>query len=347
MKTTSSDTVVANLVCTSARARRRAGGEGNDMVVHDTEMLGIAASRVMFEHCSDGLLFCGHDGRISAANPAACTMLEMAASDLCGSSFDELLDPDDPRWGIVLAERSRSGWATGVVRLRRGDGRSVELETTSRVFRAEDGSTQVFTVLHDVASRIAIERELEELSTRLLQLSRGDELTGLANRRGLIAAGTRMLQLADRHDADVTTAFVDVGNVQELNDLFGHQAGDAALQAVARALSVTFRPHDVVARVGGTEFLVLALKLAEVDCAAISGQLHDHLAAPETTSFVGAPVEVALGWTVRRRGERSSLEELIDRSDWAMSEARAARGRGGPSGAPPCSALRDAETLSS
>ena len=51
--------------------------------------------------------------------------------------------------------------------------------------------------------------------------------------------------------------FVDVGNVQELNERIGHHAGDAALQAVARALAVTFRKRDVLARIGGTQFLAL------------------------------------------------------------------------------------------
>ena len=119
---------------------------------------------------------------------------------------------------------------------------------------------------------MAIEREIEELSARLLQLSRGDELTGFQNRRGLIAAGTQLLQFADRQGRRSTHLFVDVGNVQELNERLGHQAGDAALQAVARALSVTFRKNDVLARIGGTQFLALTLHLAESDCATVTSR---------------------------------------------------------------------------
>ena len=78
-----------------------------------------------------------------------------------------------------------------------------------------------------------------------------------------MAAGTQLLQFADRKDAPVHALFVDVGNVQDLNERLGHQAGDAALQAVARALSVTFRKTDVLARIGGTQFLVLTLHLED------------------------------------------------------------------------------------
>ena len=144
-----------------------------------------------------------------------------------------------------------------VARLRRGDGRFVETEVASRLFRETDGSLQVLTLLRDPSSRLAIEREIEELSARLLQLSRGDELTGFPNRRGLLATGTALLLQADRAQAEVRALCVDVGNVQDLNARLGQGAGDAALQAVARALSVAFRKGDVLARIGGTQFLAL------------------------------------------------------------------------------------------
>jgi diguanylate cyclase (GGDEF)-like protein len=123
----------------------------------------------------------------------------------------------------------------------------------------------------------------------------------------------------------VHVLFVDVGNVQELNERLGHQAGDAALQAVARALAVTFRKNDVLARVGGAQFLVLALLPEEADCATLTGRIRDHLAAFETQEFVGAPVEVCCGWTTRPGGDPTSLEDLMARSDWAMLESREGR----------------------
>ncbi len=299
------------------------------MAVHETEAVGLAAYRALFEHSPDGVLFATPNGRIIAANPSACTLLDLSAEEICRLGHDGLIDPEDPRWQLVVAERDRTGAATAVVRVRGGTGRYAEIETTSRLFHDESGSLHVLTVLRDVTSRVAIEHEIEELSARLLELSRGDELTGLTNRRGLVATGTRLLQLADRHGATVAALFVDVGNVSALNERHGHQAGDAALQAVARALSVSFRKHDVLARVGGTAFLALALNLPGVEYAAITGRIADHLAAPDTTALVGAAIEVSFGWTVRQPGERSSLEDLIARSDWAMLEAREARREAG------------------
>ena len=131
----------------------------------------------------------------------------ITARDILGR--DGLVDQEDPRWGIAVAERERTGSAVGVARLRRGDGRFMEVEMTASHYRAEDGATHTCCILHDMTGRLAVERELEELSARLLRLSRGDELTGFQNRRGLVAAGTQLLQFADRQQAAVHALFVD------------------------------------------------------------------------------------------------------------------------------------------
>ncbi len=295
------------------------------MAVRETDTVGSAAYRVLFEHSSEGVLFCTQDGRITAANPAAAAMLDMGAEEICRLGRDGLIDQEDPRWDLAVAERERTGSAVGVARLRRGDGRFVDVEMTALQFRDEDGSPRTCCILRDLTGRLAVERELEDLSARLLQLARGDELTGFQNRRGLVAAGTQLLQYADRQQAPVQVLLVDVGNVQELNERIGHHAGDAALQAVARALAVTFRKRDVLARIGGTQFLALSLHLAARDCGAVTNRIRMHLDAPETMAFVGAAPEVCCGWTTRQAGDRSSLEELMARSDWAMLEAREAR----------------------
>jgi diguanylate cyclase (GGDEF)-like protein/PAS domain S-box-containing protein len=298
------------------------------MVMHETvpaERVGIAAYHAMFEHTSEGVLFSTTDGRITATNPAAAALLGLGAEEICRLGMAGLVDHEDPRWGLAIAERDRSGSWVGMVRFRRGDGRMVDIEATTRQFRDTEGAVQILNILHDVAGRLAIEREMEELSARLLDLSQGDELTGFQNRRGLLVAGNRLLQFADREESDVRVLFADVENVQELNEQLGLHAGDAALQAVARALSVAFRKGDVLARIGGTQFLALALKLSEPDCATITRRIEAHLADAGTTEYVGAAVGVCFGWTTRGAGDRASLAELVARSDWAMLEAKEAR----------------------
>jgi diguanylate cyclase (GGDEF)-like protein/PAS domain S-box-containing protein len=295
------------------------------LAMQETDTVGTTAYRAVFEHATDGMLFAAANGRITAANPAACALLAMTADELCAVAYDDLIDHEDPRWQLAAAERDRTGSSFGVARLRRGDGRFVELETTNRRLHDTDGSVRWFTVLRDITSRVEIEREMKELSAQLLALSRTDELTGFQNRRGLTAAGSKLLQIADAQSGEIRALFVDVGNVKELNEQLGYHAGDAALQAVARALTVTFRKVDVLARIGGTVFLAIALNLDPAECDTFASRIMEHLGAPETAEFVGATVEMSFGWTTRPVGSRFTLEELVARSDRAMLEARDAR----------------------
>jgi len=298
------------------------------VVIHEivpAERVGIAAYHAMFEHTSEGVLFSTPDGRITAANPAAAALLGLGRDEICRLGMAGLVDHEDPRWGLAIAERDRSGSWVGMVRFRRGGGRMVEVEATTRKFCDPEGAVQILSILHDVAGRLAVEREMEDLSARLLELAQGDELTGFQNRRGLLVAGNRLLQVADREESDVRVLFADVENVQELNERLGLHAGDAALQAVARALSVAFRKGDVLARIGGTQFLALARDLREADCATVMRRIQAHLADPGTTEYVGGTVGVSFGWTTRQAGDPASLAELVTRSDRGMLEAKEAR----------------------
>jgi two-component system cell cycle response regulator len=106
------------------------------------------------------------------------------------------------------------------------------------------------------AASCALRQSLIDREIRSLAVT--DELTGLYNRRGFLASATHQLKLAHRHSENVLLLFCDVDNLKEINDAFGHQAGDMALVRAADALEETFRDSDILARLGGDEFAVLA-----------------------------------------------------------------------------------------
>jgi diguanylate cyclase (GGDEF)-like protein/PAS domain S-box-containing protein len=295
------------------------------MVGHESDRaaaLGVEGLRAVFDHSSDAVVFTNPaDGAILAANPAACRLLGMTESEICERGRDGLLDQDDPRTAMGLAHLQVEGRVRGTTRVRRGDGTYLEIALSVHHFKTANGQQRGCVIAHDVSHDAELEQALEDLTARLEALSVGDELTGLRNRRGLIASGTQLLEMADRRSTEVQVLFVDVRGVDLLNDLLGYRAGDAALQAVARALTVTFRRTDVVSRIGGTLFLVLALDLHEGDRNAVSGRIHKHLADPQTVEFVGGGIDVGLGWVTRTPGDDSSLEDLITRSDRATHSA--------------------------
>ncbi len=84
-----------------------------------------------------------------------------------------------------------------------------------------------------------------------------DELTGIANRRGFVTVAEHLLPLCARNDLDLKVLFFDLDEFKQLNDRFGHEAGDQVLILFAKTLLKSFRSADVVARLGGDEFVVM------------------------------------------------------------------------------------------
>ena len=112
-----------------------------------------------------------------------------------------------------------------------------------------------------VAQHIERERLLERLqqaNAMLAEAALTDPLTGLANRRQLIHELTRMLARSRRDDHHVLVAYIDLDGFKAVNDLHGHDAGDALLAEAARRMGATLREGDLLARIGGDEFAVVA-----------------------------------------------------------------------------------------
>lgn len=108
----------------------------------------------------------------------------------------------------------------------------------------------------------AIDSDLHHLVTtrQLKELSLQDDLTQLNNRRGFMDLARKMLHLARRNDFCISMTFFDITGLKAINDTFGHQAGDRMIQAFAQALREATRIEDCVARMGGDEFVLLALQ---------------------------------------------------------------------------------------
>ncbi|SCX97406.1 sensor domain-containing diguanylate cyclase [Desulfoluna spongiiphila] len=117
--------------------------------------------------------------------------------------------------------------------------------------------------------KYAIDGDLSQLVTarKLKELSLKDELTQLNNRRGFMDLARKMIQLARRNDFSISMTFFDLNGLKEINDTSGHQTGDRLIQAFARALIEATRIEDCAARMGGDEFVLLALQktLPETD----------------------------------------------------------------------------------
>ncbi len=105
-------------------------------------------------------------------------------------------------------------------------------------------------IVRDITTRKNLEQKLREASLT-------DELTGLLNRRGFTTLSEKQLQVSRRHKRRFSILFFDLNEMKQINDSFGHKAGDQALIELADILKKTFRSSDIIARIGGDEFTVL------------------------------------------------------------------------------------------
>lgn len=102
------------------------------------------------------------------------------------------------------------------------------------------------------------QRTQQQQDEQLRALSLIDDLTGLNNRRGFLTLAEQQIKFARRNSRELVLLFVDMDDFKQINDKYGHQEGDIALQRAARVLRATFRDSDILARLGGDEFVVLA-----------------------------------------------------------------------------------------
>lgn len=165
----------------------------------------------------------------------------------------------------------------------------------------------------------------ERLGERLLESSRTDPLTGIANRRAFLDALARTLAGARRRAEPVTVLVVDVDLFKRINDDAGHAAGDEVLTEIARLLENASRPEDTVARLGGEEFGIVVPRADLETARGVAERLRETVArTPLTVDGRSFTLTVSIGGAVSTGGDDSPA--LLARADALLYEAKR-RGR--------------------
>ena len=180
---------------------------------------------------------------------------------------------------------------------------------------------------------IATRREVEAAQARIRQLEgdlahvsekmREDQLTGALNRRGLDDGFEREAARADRHGLPLCLALLDVDNFKQLNDKYGHQAGDDALVYLTRIIRDTLRPDDIVARYGGEEFLILLPDTGLDEAVAVIVRLQRALTR-QLFLHNNERVLITFSAGVAQRAAGEGRDELVGRADKALYQAKGA-----------------------
>lgn len=262
----------------------------------------------------EGIISLDTEGVISYANPAAHTLLG-AESSLTGEPVRRCLAEDnaEQRVGELLRLCLEDRRWEGIIRFRRQGG-PFPAEVTATPFHQENthGSIMgISLVFEDITERTRHEEQL-------LRASEQDPLTQLTNRAGFERQLDEQLQ---RHRGNLVLLFIDLDGFKPINDQLGHKMGDEVLVELARRFQRVMRDSDLVARIGGDEFCVLALASEpDVHAEVIANKLLQ--AARQTIDLEAGPVTVGASIGIAIPGPATTGGELVEEADKAMYSAK-------------------------
>jgi diguanylate cyclase (GGDEF)-like protein len=168
----------------------------------------------------------------------------------------------------------------------------------------------------------AVGRAYDRMRTQLATIVLTDPLSGCLNRRGLEQELEREIARAERAGAELALVAVDVDRFKQINDQFGHLAGDAVIRDAGALLRATARAGDVVARVGGEEFVLVLPATGVEGAAALAERLVAAFRAHPFPALRGRPVTVSAGVAAERVTELGVAEDLKARADEALYAAK-------------------------
>ncbi len=276
--------------------------------------------RQLFENASDMVCSLDESGRFTAINRAGEAITGYAAEEIVGMSSAKLVAPDDLPRARARFERTMSGGIEAEIEeyeIVRKDGSRATLEVSYSRSKTH-GGTRLELIARDVTERKRLEQELQRHAFY-------DSLTGLANRALFWDRVTHAL--ARRH-ASAAVLYLDLDDFKNVNDSFGHPAGDRLLAEIADRLRSCARPTDTCGRLGGDEFALLledvsvpgpAIQVAERILASLEAPVR--LSGAQVS--VGASIGIAL-----QSSEAEETGEILRNADISMYSVKA-RGKNG------------------
>ena len=176
--------------------------------------------------------------------------------------------------------------------------------------------------------RLELEKVLEERTdalrrsnAQLMRLANEDSLTGLCNRKAFLEQSTQQLARARRNNQCVGIAILDLDHFKLINDQFGHDMGDQALQLVANTFSHTLRQEDIVGRIGGEEFAICMIAPNQLMIEESLSRLLEairHSGADQQF----APLTASIGLSYSDASHTQQLTELLKQADIALYQAK-------------------------
>ncbi|ART83002.1 hypothetical protein CBP31_10505 [Oceanisphaera profunda] len=278
--------------------------------------------RQALDHVPSCIFMKDTDLRYTYANRATLELLGCNAATLLGSDGIQLLGPT---MSAQLRQADREAL--------RGEQSQAEFTFTSPTGRAvnfldiktpiyDEADNRIIVGMLGIATDITALKANEQ---KLEHLAHYDPLTKLPNRLMLADRLHQAMLQADRHQQSLTIIYLDLDGFKQVNDRYGHTAGDHLLTTVAARMKAAIREGDTLARLGGDEFVAILLDIASLDVSMpLLERLLQAAARPVQLGHHRLQVSASLGVTFYPQPETQEPEQLIRQADQAMYQAKLA-----------------------
>ncbi len=270
---------------------------------------------------ADGIIGISVEGTVRSWNPGAEDMFGHRADQIVGRPIRELVPTESRDTLDHIVARVADGETIQryeMAALARS-GRSIYVSFTfCPIFDESRAVNGISVIARDVTGQVQLRDEL-----RMLSLV--DTLTGLNNRRGFFHLGAQQLKIGTRRHEPALLVFADLDGMKSINDTLGHKEGDRALIDAALVLRQTFRESDIIGRIGGDEFAVLAIDTGLELRDDVLARLQRNAANMNRATDRPYEVSFSVGVASYSPGLHTSLDELLSEADAQMYEQKRAK----------------------
>jgi len=301
-------------------------GTGKD----STADFSVVLAQAIYEKSPDGILVVDANGTVVSHNSQFIEVWDIATSQLhTGADGTAIGESDAPLLAEVVARVKNPAAFLDRIRelynnpqlndhceIELKDGRTLERHST--VLRKHDG---------ELLGRVWFFRDItvqKNHETALIQLSRHDPLTGVANRRYFFERAEQEFMRARRYQHALSIALIDIDHFKQFNDQHGHAAGDEVLRHLSQNTRGLLREADLFARIGGEEFAILMPSTGVHGAQQLVDRLRQAIAEKDV-NIGGQMLRVHFSGGVTQLGAGDqSIEDCLRRADQAMYRAKVA-----------------------
>jgi diguanylate cyclase (GGDEF)-like protein/PAS domain S-box-containing protein len=280
------------------------------------------------EHSPISIVITDINGNIEYVNPKFTTITGFTLDEVRGKkpadtfgSSETLPETRAEHWQTILSGKEWHGEMLN----RRKNGESYWVAVSiSPIIDSNGIITHFVSINEDITTRKETEEKIKRLNAGLEQLAMTDYLTSLYNRRYFMQRGTEEFKRAKRNKQPLALLMLDIDQFKKVNDTYGHEAGDMALQQVASVLKSSLREIDILGRMGGEEFAVL-LPNTPLHEAGVLAERVQQIMANTSFELPGASlninITISIGVAVMT-DEMSVIDDILRNADAALYHAK-------------------------